>query len=269
MPIHVGAEVRPMSHDDFLAMAYTVTGIAFSLHNEYGSLFGEKVYKYEIARECMKRGLSPVDVEVPIRLIHENFRKDYFADVLVAGGALFELKVAAGLNDEHRAQTLNYLFILAIHQAKLLNFGATQLEHEFVSTSLKPEDRRQFTVHRDRFWAVNGESTKFLRLLIALLHDWGSFLQLPAYYDAVTYFFGGKESVIREIPVSCDGREVTSQPVHLLDRETAFKLTALEGPLQTAEEHMRRFLHHTKLKAIQWVNLYHHDVTFITLVNDA
>jgi hypothetical protein len=53
---------------------------------------------------------------------------------------------------------------------------------------------------------------------------------------------------------------------HLLDPTTAFKLTALGSGLDTLEQHLHRFLRHTQLDAIHWVNLHHHDVTFITLI---
>ena len=82
---------------------------------------------------------------------------------------------------------------------------------------------------------------------------------------ALIHFFGGPGRVIQEIPVIRDGHQLTTQRVHLLDPATAFKLTALGTGLNTVEEHLRRFLHHTKLNAIQWVNLHEHDVTFTTL----
>jgi hypothetical protein len=63
-----------------------------------------------------------------------------------------------------------------------------------------------------------------------------------------------------------DGHPVTTQRVHLLDPTTAFKLTALGSGLDTLEQHLHRFLRHTQLDAIHWVNLHHHDVTFTTLI---
>jgi GxxExxY protein len=265
MPIHFAADVRPISEDVFKEIAYAVTGVAFDMHNEYGSLFAEKLFKYEFATECRKRRLAPVEVEVPISLTFDDFVKQYFADLLVGGGALFELKVVSALDDEHRAQTLNYLFLLALHRAKLINLGAMSVQHEFVSTTLSPADRRRLTIHRDRWRASGSPSVRFYELLIALLNEWGGFLQLPLYYEGLTHFFGGPDQVIREIAVIREGREVTRQKVHLPDPETAFKSTAVESPLGMMEEHLRRFLRHTKLRTIQWVNLHQHDVTFTTL----
>lgn len=42
MPIRVHADVRPISEEVFKEIAYAVTGVAFDMHNEYGSLFAEK-----------------------------------------------------------------------------------------------------------------------------------------------------------------------------------------------------------------------------------
>jgi len=139
------------------------------------------------------------------------------------------------------------------------------VEHEFVSTTLTPADRKRLTIHRDRWRATGSQSVKFCELLLALLNDWGAFLQLPLYYDGLMHFFGGPDEVIRDISVIREGREVTRQQVYLLDPQTAFKLTAVDSQLGMIEEHLRRFLHHTKLQAIQWVNLHQHDVIFTTL----
>ena len=150
MAIEVQSELRCLSEDIFKEIAYTATGAAFSVYNEYGNLFAEKLYKYEIAAACRKSGLGRVEVEVPIRVSHGDFVKKYSVDVLVEGGALFELKVVTDLIDEHRAQTLNYLFLTGLHRAKLINFGAASVQHEFVSTQVTPESRRRFTVEHQQ-----------------------------------------------------------------------------------------------------------------------
>jgi GxxExxY protein len=268
MPIHVDVDVTPISEDGFREIAYVVTGAAFAVPNEYGSLFSEKVYKYEIAAECRRRGVEDIQVEAPIKVTYADFSKEYFADLLINRGALFELKVATGLIDEHRAQTLNYLFLMELHRAKLFNFGTRSLQHEFINTTLTRADRMDFTVERQSWADFDHRGARFRELTIELLNDWGSFLQLPLYYDALTYFFGGEDEVIREISVLRDGREVMKQKVHLLSPEMAFKVTAITDHLDTIREHMRRFLRHTELRAIQWVNLHHHTVEFKTLLNE-
>ena len=265
MPIEIDGEVRRMSEDEFLRVAYAVTGAAFALHKEYGVMFSERLYKLELAAECQKLGFDPVSVELPIHVLWGDFRKDYFVDLLVAGGALFELKVLAELVEAHRAQTLNYLFLTGLERAKLFNLGAPSVQHEFVSTKLTPALRRRMNVDSQRWIETGPASVRFHQLLLELLDDWGLFLEIPLYYRALTHFFGGPKQVIREIPILRDGRHVTTQRAHLLDPANAFKLTALDTGLNTVEEHLRRFLRHTELDAIHWVNLSHHEVRFVTI----
>jgi GxxExxY protein len=265
MPISVDTDVGNLAEEYFKEVAYAVTGVAFTMHNEYGSFFAEKLYKFEIAAECRKLGFRRVEVEVPIHVTYAGFRKDYYADLLIDGGALLELKVVQALTEEHRAQTLNYLFLMGLQRAKLLNLGAASVQHEFVSTTLSLSDRKDFAVGMARWKPIHDYGDRFSELMIGLLNDWGCFLQLPLYYEAITHFFGGEENVIRDTPVIRDGVEVTTHKVHLLTPDTAFKVTAVGDHLETVEEHMRRFLHHTPLRTIQWVNLYQHDVTFTTL----
>ena len=43
MPITAGAEIVSLSEERFKEIAYITTGAAFSLHDQYGSLFAEKL----------------------------------------------------------------------------------------------------------------------------------------------------------------------------------------------------------------------------------
>ena len=270
MPIEVQslAEIRRLPEDIFKEIAFAVTGAAFDVHNRFGRFFGENVYKFELAAECCKRGLPDVEVEVPIRLSLNDFNKLYFMDLLVHGGAVFELKVADALNEEHVNQTLNYLCLADLNRAKLLTFGSDRVQDRFVSTTLTLTERQRYRLNLDRWQPESTEDDRFRELMILLLDEWGGFLSIPVYQDAITHFFGGEERVVQPVPVIRDGREIGVQPAHLLGPDTAFKITALPDQLIPAEEHLRRFLHHTTLRRIQWVNLFHHDVQFISLTDE-
>lgn len=92
------------------------------------------------------------------------------------------------------------------------------------------------------------------------------FCERALYQEAITHFLGGKDRVIRSIPVMVDGQVLTTQPAHTLDLHTVFKITGTSDS-DFMEDVLRRFLHHTELTAIQWVNLDKHDVTFVTLLD--
>jgi len=269
MPIQVQTDLVVPSEDSFKRICYGVMGKVYDVHNEYGCFFSEKLYKYEIADECRKAGFGRVETEVPIEVTFHDFRKFYFIDLLVEGGALFELKRVSALTDEHRAQTLNYLFLTGLPRGKLVNLGSASVEDEFVSTTLTQKDRREFNVNTDRWRAINSESSWFLDVLREVLTDWGCFLALSLYQEVIVYLLGGEERAVRTIPVVRDGEQVTTQKAHLLSDDTAFKLTVAGRHLDSTEHHMRRFLAHTNLRAIQWVNLYRQQATFTTLLNAA
>jgi len=264
MPIEVQTDIRSLSEDEFKEAAYVVSGAAFGIHNRFGNLFRERVYKCELARECVRNGFERVEIEVPVQVSFESFRKEYFLDLLVNGSALFELKAEAAIAPAHRAQTLNYLFMTGLQRAKIFNFGTTRVQHEFVSTTLTSAERRRFAIDDQRWRDCGAEGHRFRKLLVTLLNDWGCFLQLPLYQAAITHFFGGDERVVRLVRVTVEGETLTTQPTHTLNPTTAFKLTATPD-IEIMEDALRRFLHHTELTAIQWVNLHNHDITFVTL----
>lgn len=268
MPILTDVSPQRLSEPKFKEIAYQVTGAAFELHNRYGQFFSEKVFKYELADACRRRGFTRVHVESPVAISFDSFSKKYYVDLLVEDGALFELKTEQAIHPAHEAQTLNYLFLLELNRAKVFNFGAHSLEHRFVSTALTANDRRLFEVIDARWTAVDVASERFREVFIDLLHDWGSCLQLPIYYDAIIHFFGGQEAVIKTIPVVCDERHVTTQRAHMLNSNTAFKLTAFREDHSAIEEHLQRFLRNTALEAIQWINMNGRTIEFVTLAKD-
>jgi GxxExxY protein len=98
--VTVHAPVRRLEQNDFAEVAYEVMGHVFRVHAEFGRFLREEIYHSEIARRTGGRA------EVPIEVSHSGFRKLYFMDLLVAGGAIFELKTARRLTDEHRSQLL-------------------------------------------------------------------------------------------------------------------------------------------------------------------
>ena len=48
----------------------------------------------------------------------------------------------------------------------------------------------------------------------------------------------------------------------------AFRLTALTDGISAQEPHLRRLLALTDLKAMQWINLNHAEIQFVTLTRD-
>jgi len=95
----------------------------YQVYNTLGYGFLEKVYRNAMAIELRKQGLA-ITVEAPITVYYEGeVVGEYFADLLVAGAVIVELKAARQLAANHEAQLLNYLKATPYEVGLLLNFG--------------------------------------------------------------------------------------------------------------------------------------------------
>ena len=82
MPIEVSTEIRACDQEEFHALDRRIMGVVFAVHNEFGRLLEEDLYKREIAARCVAMGIQPVEREVWIRVSHQSFTKDYYLDLL-------------------------------------------------------------------------------------------------------------------------------------------------------------------------------------------
>jgi GxxExxY protein len=77
--------------------------------NSLGAGFLEKVYEKALLRELGMPGLRAVS-QAPFSVVYKGHCVgEYFADVLVEGALVVELKCVERLGNEHTAQCLNYL----------------------------------------------------------------------------------------------------------------------------------------------------------------
>src|SRR5438874_13143424 len=95
--------------DDLNFLSEQVIGAAFRVSNTLGTGFLEKVYENALAHELRKAGLS-VEQQFPVPVYYDGVQVgDFFADLLVDGTLLVELKAVKAFDDVHVAQCLNYL----------------------------------------------------------------------------------------------------------------------------------------------------------------
>jgi GxxExxY protein len=85
----------------------------------------EKISENSLANRLRKRGLN-VRQQHPIPVHDEDgtLLGDFYADLLVEGELILELKAVRHLADEHTAQVLGYLRGSRLEHAMLINFGA-------------------------------------------------------------------------------------------------------------------------------------------------
>ena len=259
MPIRVGVELRRMSDTEFSDCVYGVMGHVFDIQRELGRLFHESIYQRELASR-----LHEARCEMPVHVQFDGFSKTFFLDLLVDGGAVFELKAVESLSDQHRRQLLHYLFLIDLPHGKLVNFRTERVQHEFVNNTLTHPDRTSFAVE-DTGWDPLGQ--RHLKpQMIELLRDWGTGLDVDLYEQAAAHFCGQPPDERTMATIHVNDRIVGTQPVHLAQPGVALKCSALPSKSQSEyEPHLHRFLQHTNLGHLQWINITRQVVSFKTI----
>lgn len=241
MPITTDFELRKLSQDEFGRIAYEVMRHAFDIHRELGRFFDEGIYQAELAHRC-----SGARIEVPLEVSFRDFKKVYLVDIVIGNGAIFEVKTTEAIHDRHRAQLLNYLLLTGLTHGKLINFRPEVVEHEFLNTTITKADRTTFEID-DRGWQPTGTASAAIKpYLTDMLRDLGAGLDLHLYEEAIIHIMGGRDSVIRAIDVTIDGRLIGKQELACSPDGAGMKFTALKPKaLDVVEVHYRRLLRHT------------------------
>jgi hypothetical protein len=189
----------------------------------------------------------------------------YSLDALVAGGGAFEFKTVEVLTPRHCGQLYNYLLMLDLAHGKIVNMRPESIDHEFVNATVRPEERHAYQVVSERWSRTLDCGDIFQELLVEIISDWGTGLELSMYEAALTYFLGGEGKVAREVTVRGDRHVLGHQTMRHVCPDVVFRLTAFDHENNRFEEHARRLLRHVDLRAILWVNIGLHCVTFTTI----
>ncbi len=112
---------------------------AYAIHVFHGHGHLEKVYENALAHRLRKAGLE-VSQQHPIGVMDEDGTVigEYFADLVVDGRLIVELKAVRALADEHTAQLLGYLKSTRVEHGLLINFGSFKFQIKKYARSASP-----------------------------------------------------------------------------------------------------------------------------------
>lgn len=101
---------------------------AFAIHQYHRHGHLEKIYENALAHRLGKAGLN-VQQQHPIQVFDEDgtILGDFYADLIIEGRIVVELKAVKSIADEHVAQLLGYLRSSRMEHGLLINFGAPVL----------------------------------------------------------------------------------------------------------------------------------------------
>jgi len=98
-----------MNADDFDSLTERVPGAIFEVANTLGAGFLERVYERALLRELCLRG-TRAKAQASFSVTYKgHYVGEYYADILVEGVLVIELKCVERLAPEHTAQCLNYV----------------------------------------------------------------------------------------------------------------------------------------------------------------
>jgi GxxExxY protein len=130
---------------DIRSLSDLVRQTAYEIHVYFGHGHLEKVYENALAHRLGKKGLE-VAQQAPLHVLDEDdvVVGDYFADLLVEGEMIVELKAARAIAPEHEAQILGYLRAARIEHGMLINFGSFKFQVRKYAWNLAVQRQRAF-----------------------------------------------------------------------------------------------------------------------------
>lgn len=95
--------------------------------------------------------------------------------------------------------------------------------------------------------------------------DWGAFLNTNLYKEAVCCLLGEGKDIIQPIEIESGNNALGQQNVPLLNQNESFCISSIRNETNTYRTHLERFLQHTSLKYLHWININNQIIQFTTL----
>ncbi|MCY3867247.1 MAG: GxxExxY protein [Chloroflexi bacterium] len=108
-------------------LTHEIIGAAMEVHSEMGAGLIEQIYENALCVELTKRGIRhQKQVRVPVQYKGVAVG-DLYADLVVEGRVIVELKSVRELAPIHAAQLITYLKLSKIKTGLLINFNVVSL----------------------------------------------------------------------------------------------------------------------------------------------
>jgi GxxExxY protein len=101
----------------------------FQIHRFLGAGHLEKVYENALANRLQKQGIK-VERQKQLMVYDEDGTAigEFFADLIIEGVLILEIKSAKAIADEHVAQLLGYLRASRMEHGAIVNFGGDRFQ---------------------------------------------------------------------------------------------------------------------------------------------
>lgn len=122
-----------LSEYPFQDETFKIIGIAMEIHRILGKGFLEIVYKDALEYELIQKGIRyEREKEYAINYKGVVLPHKFYADFVIEGKIILEIKSKSGVIEEHYAQVINYLAISKLQLGLIINFHEKSLEQKRV-----------------------------------------------------------------------------------------------------------------------------------------
>lgn len=267
MPITCSLKLSDLTKPEFDEIDRIVIRCAYASQNMLGRLHDEEVYRSDIALRLRAEGMK-VHTETPINVSFGTFEKIYRCD-LIAADALYELKAAAAFNGEHDMQALHYAMMLNVGHVKLLNLRPPKVQGRLQFNALSTADRHAIVWDETKWRPLSTHCGELKQHARNIITDWGAYLDSRLYNEALLHFMGGEQECTRRVPVIRDGYDLGTRRLQFHASGIFFVVTAMTADTAAFESHLRKLMNHTESRGVQWLNLNHRCIQFLTLEMEA
>lgn len=112
---------------------YEIIGICMEVHRVLGRGMLEIVYKDAIEYELIEKGIRyQREKEYSINYKGKVLPHKFYADFVIDGKIILEVKSKSGVIEEHYSQVLNYLAISKLKLGLIINFHEKSLQQKRV-----------------------------------------------------------------------------------------------------------------------------------------
>lgn len=110
---------------------YTIIGLCMEIHRILGGGLSEAIYKDALEIELTAKEI-PYEREKPYRVNYKGvvLAHFYYADFVIYGEIILEVKAIRNVLNEHLSQIINYMKLADSQIGIIANFNIKSLEHK-------------------------------------------------------------------------------------------------------------------------------------------
>ena len=105
--------------------SYKINGCIFNVYKKLGAGFLEAVYQEALEIELLQENI-PFNSQQELKIIYNgiSLKQKYIADIICYDKIILEIKAVTQINNQHKAQLMNYLKATGLKLGILINFNS-------------------------------------------------------------------------------------------------------------------------------------------------